>query len=207
MYSVAAIFMKGIFLEIIFIGVIAFIIVFLILIYLRKLHWDAIHNNLFDLVDDMGGTIIRHGFATRPIYHGKYQENELTVNFSMEKTKKGRVNYIDISLSKKIKYAITISSKKWLEENNAELLKNFIPFKDKEINKYGMSLEKTKNIDIDEIESRIKNPIKHMDSFNFIFFGGTGVLLEIESDNIARATRHPALKNNIIWLVNLVENL
>ena len=193
--------------EIIFVAVIAFIIILLILIFLRKLHWDAIHHNLLELADDIGGNIIRHGFATRPIYHGKYGGNELTVNFSTEKTKKGRLNYIDISLNRNIKYSLTLASEKWLNENNAELLKNFIPFKNKDINMYGISFAGKEAVTIQNIENNIKNHIKSMSSFNFIFLGGMGALLEIECENIAIATKHPALKNNIICLINIVKSL
>jgi hypothetical protein len=179
----------------------------LILIYLRKLHWDIIHHNLFDLSDEIGGKIVRHGFASRPFYYGIYQGYKLTVNFSSEKTKRGRKNYLDISINRKIDKSITIASVKWLKENNADLLKNFIPFRDQEINKYGISICGKQSLCPEKLEQNMKEYIKNMDNFNFIFLGGSGVLLEIVCDNLAYASKHPRLKLNIDTLLSLVKVL
>jgi hypothetical protein len=191
--------------EIFLLAILTFIAILLILIYLRKLHWDIIHHNLYDLIDEIGGKVIRHGFATRPFYHGIYQGYKLTINFSAEKTKKGRRNYVDISINKKVGKSITIASVKWLEENKADLLKNFIPFHDQDINQYGISITDKQNIYIKKIENKIKHHIKSMDNFNFIFLGASGVLLEMVCDNLAYTTKHPRLKENIDSLLRLVK--
>jgi len=162
-------------------------------------------NLRYDLIDDIGGKVIRNGFASRPIYYGKYKGYDLTINFSTEKTKKGRRNYIDISINKKISNSITIAMVKWLRENNADILKNFLPFNHPDINKYGISIKDIKNIIIGKLENRIKEYIKSLGDFNFIFLGSSGVLLEIACDNVAYATKHPRLKEKVDCLIQLVE--
>jgi hypothetical protein len=191
-------------LEIFLLAILIFIAVILIMIYLRKLHWDIIHNNLYDLIDQIGGKVIRHGFATRPIYYGKYKGYELTINFSTEKTKKGRKNCIDVSINKKINNSITIALVKWLNENNADILKNFLPFTHTDIDKYGISVKDKQDIIIGKLENKIKDYIKCLGDFNFIFLGVSGVLLEIACDNVAYATKHPKLKEKIDCLIQLV---
>ena len=42
-----------------------FIAILVIINYLRKLHWDVIHHNLLELVDDIGGKILRQGMLGR----------------------------------------------------------------------------------------------------------------------------------------------
>ena len=191
--------------QIILFAILVFIAILLILIYLRKLHWDIIHHNLFDLSDEIGGKIVRHGFASRPFYYGIYRGYKLTVNFSSEKTKKGRRNYLDISINKKINKSITIASVEWLKDNNADLLKNFTPFQDRAINKYGISRTGRQKSCSGNLEQKIKKYLISISDFNFIFFGASGVLLEIVCDNLAYATKHPRLKVNIDTLLSLVK--
>ncbi len=77
-------------------GLFGVILFFVIINYLRKLHWDAIHNNLLDLEDEIGGAVIRKGFLARPVFHAKYKGSEVTINFSQDKRQGKRINYIDI---------------------------------------------------------------------------------------------------------------
>ena len=58
------------------------------LIWLRKAQYDVIHRNFLDLVDQYGGQVARGGFAIRPKYMGKFQENNVSISFTTEKKNK-----------------------------------------------------------------------------------------------------------------------
>ena len=91
-------------------------VIFFLLNYVRKMQWDRIHINLLELADEIAGEIYRRNFLARPVFHGKYNGHELTINFSSERVGKTRSHYMDIALNKKIKSSFTISSKKWLSQ-------------------------------------------------------------------------------------------
>lgn len=171
-------------------------IFFVLINYLRKLQWDVIHNNLFDLVDDLGGEVYRKRFLIRPVYHGKYKGNEVTINFSQEKNKAGRKTYINISLNKKLKKSVTIVSMDWLklQKNKMEDLKIY---KISNGIKYGIRSVDESRTQKKEFDSKIIAGLKKLHPINYIFMGKTGVILEKESQNISLDTKHPGLKNLI----------
>ena len=177
------------------------IIVFIISInYLRKLHWDAIHLNLLNLADQIKGEIYRRNFMARPVFHGKYKGYELTINFSSERSKSGRNNYIDISINKKVMKPFTISSFEWLKERNDSSLDEYKEMKISGEMKYGIRKGSPKLFSEDIIQS-----IQKLHPFNFIFAGGTGVLMEIQCKNTAITTKHPYLKERIELLYSFLK--
>ena len=182
------------------------IIFFIVFNLLRKLHWDAIHNNLISLVEVIGGQIIRKGFFARPVYHGNYKDTELTINFSTERSKKKRANYIDISLAKKIKNTITITSLNWLKDRG-ESLDEFSPLEQTQDNKYGIRKDAELVFTNKDKNAEFKCLIKELDPFIFIFIGKNGTLFERECENIAICTKHPLLKNSIDSLFSLIQML
>ncbi|MFC2087960.1 hypothetical protein ACFLSX_00030 [Calditrichota bacterium] len=187
-------------------GLFGLFIFFVIINYFRKLHWDAIHNNLFDLADDIGGNVIRKGFLARPVYHGKYKGNEVTINFSQEKKESGRKTYINISLNKKIKNSITFVSMKWLETQKDSMEDLKIYNIDNNI-EYGMRTASSSQIEKKDFDLKIIINLKKLHPFNYIFLGKTGVILEKESQNIALDTRHPGLKSLIGDIYNLCRDV
>ena len=183
----------------------AIITIFLLINFLRKLHWDTIHNNLIELVESIGGKVIRKGILSRPFYHGDYKGNALTINFSSERTKKGRLNYIDISLSKKLKSSLTISSLSWLRERQEDSINDFEPLSSDGILNYG--IKKKKNLRFvhkNRYKEFIQN-IQKLDPFNFIYIGEMGILFERQCENIAISTKHPIPQELVETLVNLTK--
>jgi len=172
-------------------GLILFLIFFIIINYLRKLHWDTIHHNLLDLEDDIGGNIIRKGFLARPVFVGKYHNCEVTINFSQEKQKKGRTNFINISLNKNVKKSITLLSLEWLKSQNEKTDDLQIISLENSV-QYGIRSKQV--IKGETKQNVITEHIEILHPFNYLFIGETGIIFEKSSLNIAKDTELENLK-------------
>jgi hypothetical protein len=170
-------------------GLLLVVLFFLVINYFRKLHWDAVHNNLFDLVDKLGGNVYRRGFLARPVYHGKYKKHELTINFSQERINSKRKNYINISIDKKNKDSVTIVSMDWLKMQN-ERADNFKMIALDDEKKYGIQIQKLNHHLVQELKSKLSE----MKPFNYAFFGQTGLIFEQESMNLGIETKLDQIK-------------
>ncbi len=183
---------------------VGFILFLVIINYLRKLHWDVIHNNLLDLVDDIGGKVIRQGMLGRPIYHGRYEELDITINFSTEKGEKGRKNLIDISIGIPLKQAFTISAYNWLKEREESATEEFTDIDLGGSKEYGMRNTSGKDIVKNNMQKKFHDILKRLDPFNFLFVGRNGLLYETEGGNLAVSTKHPAIKSDIMAIYDLI---
>ena len=94
--------------------IITFILFLFVLIYLRKFQYDKTHQTLLDLVEDIGGKVVRKSFAAQPMYVGEYRGSHIQITFSTDKLDAKRVDYITISFVLSPPHLVTISSKKWL---------------------------------------------------------------------------------------------
>ena len=180
----------------VFYTVLTIILIFLLFNYLRKLHWDAIHHNLLDLVDEIGGEIYRRGFLSRPIYHGEYKGNEIAINFSLEKMNNKRVNYLDISLGKEFRNSVTVSSLKWLQDRR-ESTENYLELDDTDIREYGILKKDLQRVFKGKPDADFIKNVKKLVPFTYIFIGQTGILFEMECNNFAQCTKHPQILNLI----------
>ena len=61
------------------------LVLYIIMILIRKSLWDTVHRNLLDVEDNYNGKVIRTGFASRPVFKGIIDGNDITINFSTEK--------------------------------------------------------------------------------------------------------------------------
>lgn len=189
-------------------ALIVFVFLFLVVInYMRKLHLDAIHFNLLDLVDTIGGQVLRKGFLSRPVYHGAYKGIDLTINFSTERSQKKRRQYLNISMAKNSDNNITISTDEWIQGRNESSSTIFEPL---EINgdvKY--VIRKPRNISYLKKDHKniFKECIKNLTPFTYMYFGQNGLLFERECDNVALCTKHPNLENIIELLFKLTKTL
>ncbi len=184
----------------IFIAALSLLLLLIIINYLRKLHWDIIHRNLLDLVDEIGGKVIRQGMLGRPIYHGQYNNLDITVNFSTERIKSGRKNLIDISIGTPLKQSFTISSFDWLNEREESAIEEFEEFNMDGTIRYGIR----KSSDTTDINEKLQTFLKELDPFLFLFVGTNGILFEKEGGNLAISTRHPELKNQLMSISALI---
>ena len=184
------------------------IIIFLVIInYLRKIHLDAIHFNLLNLADSIGGQVIRKGLLSRPVYHGAFKSIELTINFSSERAQNKRRHYLDISMAKNSEYNITISTKDWITDRNEESSSDFVPLEiPGDMNYVILNPENVtyvKKIN----ENKFVECIKNLSTFNYIYIGKNGILFERECNNIAQCTKTPELTETIEHIFELSKTL
>lgn len=187
---------------------IGLIIVFLVVInYLRKLHLDALHFNLLELVDAIGGQVMRRGFLSRPVYHGKYKGVDLTINFSSERSQKKRREYLDISLSRNLKNNLTISTREWIETRSEGSLEDFESLEINGQDGYVIKNATKANYLKNDQDVKFKKIVQALTPFAYIFCGQNGVIFERECDNLATCTKHPQLKDTITSLNQLTQIL
>ena len=162
------------------------------------MHWDAVHNNLFDLVDEFGGNVYRRGFLARPVFHGTYKNCEVTINFSQERINSKRKNYFNISIDKKINKSVTIVSLDWIKSQN-ESTDDLEIISMNNSQQYGIRIKNINNTKKNELKSQMENLIP----FNYVFLGQTGLIFEKGSKNLAIDTKSDAMKPYIETVYNL----
>ncbi len=174
---------------------------------MRKLHLDALHFNLLELVDAIGGQVMRRGFLSRPVYHGKYKGVDLTINFSSERSQKKRREYLDISLSRNLKNNLTISTREWIENRSEGSLEDFESLEINGQDGYVIKNATKANYLKNDQDVKFKKIVQALTPFAYIFCGQNGVIFERECDNLATCTKHPQLKDTITSLNQLTQIL
>jgi hypothetical protein len=185
-------------------------ILFLVILLntLRKWHWDTVHQNLLDLVDEIGGQVIRRSFFSRPIYHGNYKDVELAINFSSERNKKGRSNLIDVSIAKELSGSLTIAAYAWLEQRDEKSIEEYKSLLLTYGNRvYGLRTGPNPPDNALMLNEGSIRCIEKLHPFRFIFIGRQGVLFEKESNGLPQDTRHPLLKEKLNIIFELIDNL
>lgn len=191
----------------VFYGLISAFILFGILIFMRKLHWDAVHHNLFDLADEMDGQVIRRGFASRPVFHARYRDKDIAVNFSTDRENGKRRHAVDISIGIETNLSLTISSKNWLRSQKTPIAEDYENLGEDKLSGYSIRYGENKQTLNAESMQVLGEEIKKLIPFNFLFIGSSGILFENTFDNVAMGTRHPGLKDRIDTLLDLNESL
>ena len=181
--------------------------IFILLNILRKWYWDTIQSNLLDLANEIGGQVIRRGFFSRPVYQGRYRDADLTINFSGERTKKGRVNLIDISLTANLSESITISSYPWLREIAEKSIAEYGPLPGSDPPLYGIRLADSSKYKTKLAGSDFTGSIALLHPFRFIFISPRGILFEKEAKHLPQDTKHPLLQEQLDGLFKLIAGL
>jgi hypothetical protein len=179
------------------------ILAWIILIYVRKSLWDIVHRNLLALADNFEGKVIRKNFLNRPVFHGKVDETPLTLSFSTAKSDKGRITYLNISLDLPTKTSLTLSAKKWLEEQNAGELKDFVELE----NDYGEKfiIRPASNMTVKNLmnENILREFINEFRDLAYFFSGRTGVLCEYIIERAAESTGFDQISKRLLMIKNL----
>jgi hypothetical protein len=174
-----------------------FFIILAVLVLMRKSMWDVVHQNLIDLEDHYDGKIIRNGFASRPVFHGKVDGSELTINFSTAKAKSGRKTYIDFTLTKSSDISLTIAEKNWLKEesdseqqNPTEIIIN---------DDLSYIVMPSDNHKIRKIISKegFRPALSQLDGLAYFFVGKSGTIVEFITDKIDRDTKFKLMKKRL----------
>jgi hypothetical protein len=181
------------------------LITWIILLYIRKSLWDVVHRNLLELEDNFEGKIIRKSFLARPAFHGKINGAQVTLSFSSAKSARGRVTYLNISYDLPTKTSLTLSTKKWLEEQNAGKLEDYATLE----NDYGekfilrpISDKLVKTLVEDKI---LLNFINEFRNLAYFFSGKTGILCEYIVDQAAEVTKFDQLNKRLLLIKTLTK--
>ncbi len=176
-----------------------------VLVWLRKTSWDAVHRNLLDLEDNYKGRVIRRGFASRPIFHGKYNNFGLTVNFSTAKSTDGRMTYIDISYEKSGSLSLSISDRKWLESQDAGELRDYKSI----ITDSGAELI-IRPVSVEAVQRLLNKKsfldlLNNFDNLAYIFIGKSGVISEFITREVIKETEFLKMNERIILIDKLIK--
>ncbi len=186
-------------------AVIAVLVIWSLLIYIRKTMWDAVHRNLLDLEDAYEGSIIRRSFAARPIFNGRINNRALTINFSTEKTKNTRRTYIDISIDKGPKVSCTISNKKWLDSQGPDTIEDFITVQNNKGLDFIVRPASNKSVKNLTNETVFRDLIDEMPGLAYIFTGKSGIICELFTEEIVKATEFVKMEKNLQILLHFSE--
>ena len=191
----------------VFITFLVIIGIWFFLVWIRKTMWDAVHRNLLDLEDEIEGSVMRRGFASRPIFHGKHNGYDFTINFSSEKTAGKCISYVDISYSKPCKRAFTLSEKSWLDAQQAGPIEDYSQWS----NHAGkqLILRPASDPDIAKLlkNQDFKSILDEQDDLAYIFFGNTGLIYEYITEEVIKSTEVAAIKDRLQFLEKLNEVL
>ena len=183
----------------------AILVVWIILLYIRKSLWDVVHRNLLALEDNFEGKIIRKNFLARPVFSGKINGSQITLSFSSAKSANGRITYLNISYDLPTKTSLTLSSKKWLEEQNAGELEDYTTIE----NDYGEKFV-IRPISNKMVKQLIGNTVllEFINEFRdlaYYFSGKTGILCEFIVDQAAEATKFDQLHKRLVLIEKLTK--
>jgi len=181
------------------------LITWIILLYIRKSLWDVVHRNLLALEDNFEGKIIRKSFLASPVFHGSINGSQITLSFSSAKSRDGRITYLNISYDLPTETSLTLSAKKWLEEQKAGELNDYSTLE----NDYGENYI-IRPISDNKVIKLIENPIllEFINEFRdlaYYFSGKTGILCEYIVDQAADATKFDHLKERLILIEKLTK--
>lgn len=180
------------------------LLLYLVMLFVRKSLWDAVHRNLLDIEDHYNGKVIRNGFASRPVFKGRFEDNDITINFSSAKTKAGRRTYIDFTLTGASPFSLTIAEKNWLDEQNSTnnnpkeeiVLKNNTPI-------VIMSADAQKLKRIISTPDFI-NTLEQIENMAYFFVGKTGTICEFWTDQVDRDTDFAKMKPRLEMIYKLL---
>ncbi len=157
------------------------IIIFGSVMLLRKIQYDYLHNNLLDLVDKIGGEVVRNGFARIPYYHGKYKGATLVINFTSARDDKGnREYYITYSYEKDLGLNFNIMSRRWLESHKVEENPD-IPTEN--LHGFRISSSDKKIINFLKKNKHLLVSLSEIDHFIYLFSSVRGMMFEVQIPN------------------------
>ncbi len=179
------------------------ILIWFLMVWIRKTMWDAVHRNLLDLEDKIEGKVTRSGFGSRPIFHGKFEGREVTINFSSEKKADKRLTYIDVSYAASPGVSFTVSEKSWLEAQQAGPVKDvhewtcetgqtmlIRPYSDKAV----VRLIK---------EGHLQKALRIYSDLAYLFVGPSGFIYEFISEEVIKSTEPDTLIERLTMLESI----
>jgi len=182
--------------------ILALLIVWALLVWVRKTMWDAVHRNLLDLEDHLEGRVMRRSFVSRPFFHGKISNQTLTINFSSEKLSGKRITYIDISYAVNVQTSLTITDKIWLEAQNPGALEDFVLLKNQQGQEFILRPASHPAVKKLIKEKAFGELLDGLSGLAYIFIGKTGMICELMTEEVIKATELENMQNYLHLLEN-----
>lgn len=159
----------------------------LLLIWLRKVQFDAIHQNFLDLEDQLGGEVVRGGFAVRPRFKGEYNGKPFAISISSEGSREERRYYISVTMRAKSRYSFTVMDADWLGKraNDTGKERDLQPLLE---GKYILELARNTRLGKKDL-ALIEKVIQPLAPFAYILVGGSSLMMERISHNIIEDTK------------------
>jgi hypothetical protein len=153
-----------------------------LIMLLRKIQFDNVHNNLLEIQEQYDGEVIRRGFAALPVFHGKFHNGVLVINFStLRGDKGGREGYATFSWDIQLPFPITVFSKAWLEmhptDDNPDTRNIFIE-------KLRISSPNENVLALAEKQPGLFAPLQTLDHFVYFFASNRGVMFEVSIESL-----------------------
>ena len=168
--------------------VVLLFLIWIAMIYVRKSMWDVVHRNLIDLEAKYSGKIIRSGFAARPVFQGKINNSDLTINFSTAKSHKGRKTYIDFTLAISSPISITIAEREWLKEQDSQNPNMDTVFHVNDDLAYVLLPANNKKIEDIMAREDFRRVLRKFNQLAYLFVGKSGTIVEFWTDKIDKDT-------------------
>ncbi len=183
-----------------------FLILFLLwgfLVYSRKSLWDVVHRNLLDLEDAYEGRVIRRSFLARPVFHGKINGSEITINFSSEKLQGRRITYIDISFNIRSAFNCTIAANTWLKKQQDGQIEDFMLVQNDQGKEFLIRPASDKKVKAFFQSEEFRNIINTFDGLAYLFLNRNGLICEFETEDMAKSTEFEQLNLKLNHLKEL----
>lgn len=169
------------------------LVVWLLMIWIRKTLWDAVYRNFLDLEEAIEGLAARKSFASRPYFHGKFNGNAVTINFSSGKSDGKRLIYVDISFTAKSKISFSISEKNWLNNQNAGEPEDYSELQNSKGTTFIVRPASNKKVGRMMANPIVLEILDAWDDLAYLFAGGTGLICEFITEEVINATKVEAI--------------
>lgn len=183
-------------------AVLLVILFYVLLIFIRKTMWDAVHRNLLDLEDRFEGRVMRRGFATRPVFHGKMNGISFTINFSTEKKEGRRNTYIDFSFALASEISCTVSEKEWLQKQTSEEIRDYLVMQNKSGKEFILRPASAAGIKKIAQSPALKNIIDSK-GLAYLFAGKSGLICEFATEEVVKFTE----VDNLEKIMQLIQSM
>ena len=177
--------------------ILSIIIAFFGLILLfRKVQYDHIHANLQKLVDEYGGEVVRTGRVVMPVYHGKFKNGDLVINFSSVKAENGnREYYATFSYDVKVPFNFNVMSIEWLKNHPVDQNPDIETIN---YGKYRISSSQVNTMKIFKKNPELFSELESLDNLVYFFSSVRGAMFEIQIIDTMSGSKFEVLNDVLI---------
>ena len=176
-----------------------------LILFFRKVQYDQIHANLQELVDQYGGEVVRTARISMPVYHGKFKNGDLVINFSSVKAENGkREYYATFSYDVKVPFNFNIMSNQWLEEHPVEQNPDVKTFN---VGKYRVSSSQANALKVLKNSEELFNELESLDNLVYFFSSVRGAMFEIQISDTLSGSKFEVLNEALLAVNHFIVSL